>query len=363
MTYQAGLIGAGGIAGLGILGMHPEEEIGQRRFRASHAGGYAAADGIELVAVADIDADTLATFGEAWGIPADRRYTDHTAMLAAEDLDAVSVATPSYLHHDHVVDAAESDADPGVIWCEKPIAASVAQAREMTDVCRATDTALVVNHSFRFTEDIQQLAQLFDDGFLGTVRSVSLSFRRELMRNATHILDLLVYFLDAEPRRVSGYLNGENDAVEALQGSPVDDQGGGGHLVTADGTFVTVDCTLARDISAMTLSFIGTAGKLRIGIDDQDWRYWTLTEDGHVEASLPDIDGDWSWNEDYRDSFPNAATHVVDLLDGGATNRSPGTEATRSLAVIVALFISEYTGGHVDLPLDGPLEDVTVTSW
>lgn len=233
----------------------------------------------------------------------------------------------------------------------------------MTAVCAETDTELVVNHSFRFTEDIQRLATHLEDGLIGEVQSVSLSFRRELMRNATHILDLLVYFLDADPRRVSGYLNGENDAVDALQGSPVDDQGGGGHLVTADGTFVTVDCTLARDISAMTLSFIGTSGKLRIGIDDQDWRYWTVTDDGHVEAPLPDIDGDWSWDEDYRESFPNAAQHVVDLLDGATTNRSPGTEATRSLAVIGALFISEYTGSHVDLPLDGPLEAVTVTSW
>lgn len=118
MTYEAGLIGAGGIAGLGILGIHPEEDIGQKRFQASHAGGYEAADDIELVAVADIDAETLATFGDAWGIPEARRYDDHEAMLAAEDLDAVSVATPSYLHHDHVLDAARSTAAPDVIWCE-----------------------------------------------------------------------------------------------------------------------------------------------------------------------------------------------------------------------------------------------------
>ncbi|MFB6173893.1 MAG: gfo/Idh/MocA family oxidoreductase, partial [Halobacteriales archaeon] len=51
--YRAGIIGAGGIAGLGILGMHDEADIGRKKFTASHAGGYAATDDIDLVAVAD----------------------------------------------------------------------------------------------------------------------------------------------------------------------------------------------------------------------------------------------------------------------------------------------------------------------
>lgn len=50
-TFRAGIIGAGGIAGMGILGMHDEEAIGQEKVRASHAGGYAATGEIDLVAV------------------------------------------------------------------------------------------------------------------------------------------------------------------------------------------------------------------------------------------------------------------------------------------------------------------------
>ncbi|MFB6198787.1 MAG: gfo/Idh/MocA family oxidoreductase, partial [Halobacteriaceae archaeon] len=37
MKYTAGIIGAGGVAGLGILGLHDQDEIGQRKFDASHA--------------------------------------------------------------------------------------------------------------------------------------------------------------------------------------------------------------------------------------------------------------------------------------------------------------------------------------
>jgi predicted dehydrogenase len=59
MGYRAGIIGTGGIAGMGILGMHDTEIIGKEKVRASHAGGYDAAADIDLVAVADIDEEKL----------------------------------------------------------------------------------------------------------------------------------------------------------------------------------------------------------------------------------------------------------------------------------------------------------------
>ncbi|WP_435178475.1 Gfo/Idh/MocA family protein [Halorussus sp. AFM4] len=364
-TYKAGIIGTGGIAGMGILGMHDQDEIGEKKFRASHAGGYREADDIELVAVADVDEEKLARFGEAWDVPPERRYVGHEAMLAEEALDAVSVCTPSYLHHGPAVDAARSAASPDVIWCEKPVAASVAEVREMIDVCDEEDVELVVNHSFRFTDKLRTLRDLVrEEGILGDVRSVNAQFRRELMRNSTHLLDMLVYLLDARAERVSGHINGENDAVEALDGTSVDDSGGGGHVVLDDGTFATVDCTVAREVSSMALTFVGTEGKLYINNDDGEWRYWRLEDGTHVEADLPGIEGAWSWEEDYRNAFPNAARHVVDLLEGGAErNRSPGVEAARSLEIIVAFYISHYTGAHVDVPLDRPLRDVTISSW
>jgi len=364
MSYRAGIIGTGGIAGMGILGMHDQADIGEKKFEASHAGGYEAADGIELVAAADVDADKLERFGEAWEIPEEGRYRDHREMLDGEDLDAVSVATPTYLHHDHVVDAARSVSEPDVVWCEKPIASSVGDAVEMCDVCAETDTALVINHSFRFTDKLRRLRELVDDGLLGDVKSVSAQFRRELLRNSTHLLDTLVYLLDARAERVSGYINEQNDAVDALEGDrEVDDSGGGGTVVMDDGTFVTVDCTVAREISSMTFQFIGTEGKLYLNNDDGEWRYWRLEDGSHVEAELPGIGGAWTWDEDYQQAFGNAARHVVDLLDGAATNRSSGAAATRSLEIIVAFYLSHYTGGHVSVPLARPLRDVTITSW
>ncbi|MFC7203136.1 Gfo/Idh/MocA family protein [Haloferax namakaokahaiae] len=365
MTYNAGIIGTGGIAGMGILGMHDEEAIGTERIDASHAGGYAATDDIELVAVADVEESKLATFGEAWDIPADRRYVGHEAMLEHEDLDVVSVCTPSFLHHEHVVDAAYAAAEPSVIWCEKPIASAVSDAERMVDACEETDTELVVNHSFRFTDKLRQLRSLIhEEGLLGDVSSVSTQYRMELMRNSTHVLDTLVYLLDARASQVSGYITGENEAIDALGATEsVVDAGGGGHVVMDDGTFVTVDCTIPREISSMTLSFIGTEGKLYMNNDDGEWRYWALEDGDHVERPLPGIDGAWTWESDYQESFANAAEHIERLLAGTVENCSPGVEAARSLEIIVGFYLSHYTEATVDIPLDEPLREIPISSW
>jgi len=365
MTYRAGIIGTGGIAGMGILGMHDEEAIGVEKIKASHAGGYAATDGIELVAVADVDEEKLATFGEAWEIPGERRYVGHGAMLENEDLDVVSVCTPSYLHAEHVVDAAESAADPDLIWCEKPIASQVTAANEMIETCERTDTELLVNHSFRFTTKLRKLADLVrEEDLLGEVQSVSAQFRMELLRNSTHLLDTLVFLLDARAESVSGYISGENEAVDSLDAPiEVDDAGGGGHVVMDDGTFVTVDCTIPREMSSMTFNFIGSEGKLYVNNDDSEWRYWRLEDGEHVEAPLPGIEGSWTWKDDYEAAFANAVSHITDVLGGDAENRSPGVEARRSLEVIIAFYLSHHTGGTIDVPLARPLRDVTVTSW
>jgi predicted dehydrogenase len=365
MTFEAGIIGAGGIAGLGILGMHDEEAIGREKIDASHAGGYEQTDTIELVAIADIDADKRSRFGSAWAIPHDKQYADHEAMLANETLDVVSVCTPSYLHDRHVVDAAQSAADPEVIWCEKPIASQISSAKQMVSVCDTMDTELVINHSFRFTKKQQQLKRMIQEqNILGEVHSVATQYRMELMRNSTHVIDTIFHLLEEDAAQVQGYITNENEAVDALDANePVDDSGGGGFFVTDEDTFVSVDCTIPRADSSMTFQFLGTEGKLYLNNDDGEWRYWELDGENHVERPLDGIEGGWTWESDYKGAFANAANHINDLLNGEDENYSSGREAIASLEVIVALYVSHYTGGSVSLPLERPLENITITSW
>lgn len=361
MSYSAGIIGTGGVAGMGILGVHAQDDLGNTKVDSSHAGGYAASDEVDLVAIADIDREKLDRFGDVWEIPADRRYEGHAAMLAAEDLDIVSVCTPTFLHHEHVVDVARSTDPPGVVWCEKPLASGVRDGERMVEACAEADIELLVNHTSRFSGAINDVRRLIqDEQVLGDVKSAYGQFRMELMRNSTHLLDTLVYLLDAEPYRVTGYINGKNEALEALDVErTVDDAGGGGTVVTEDGTFIAIDCTVEREYSTMCYHFTGTDGKLYLNTGDEECRFWAREGNGHEERAVDVAFPDGS----YTRAFAEAVDHAVDLLEGGTTNRSSGHEALQSLRMICGFYISHYTGGHVELPLDRPLKDVTITSW
>ena len=364
MVFKAGIIGTGGIAGMGILGMHDAEDIGKKKVRASHAGAYAETGDIELVAAADVEDKTLHTFGDAWGISEDRRYSSHEEMLLQEDLDVVSICTPTLYHRDHVFDAVQLG-DPAVIWCEKPIASSVKDAQEMCNLCDEHGIELVINHSFRFCDKYQSLEKLIrEENILGNVRSVSAQYRMELMRNSTHVLDTLVYLLDIKPEFIDGYINGKNEAVDSLDADiEVSDAGGGGHVVMEDGTFAAVDCTVPRNESSMTFNIIGDRGKLYINNDDGDWRYWRLEDGDHYEMELEEIEGKWTWENDYESAFPAAGEHISELLRGETTNHSPGVEATLSLKIIVGFYLSHHTRGTVTLPLDESMRNVSITSW
>ena len=347
MSYTTGLVGTGFIA-------------------ESHAKGYEQTDGIELAAVADVDNEQLKTFGEEWSIPESNRYLDHREMLAAEDLDALSVTTPSFLHHDHVLDAASSDSGPDVIWCEKPIALSVADATEMIKACEVADIELVVNHMRRFSDSYTALRDLLQEGFLGDIESVTIQFARELLRNGTHTIDLLVYLLDGTGESATGYLTGEHgmpDHVEASAPDEYDDCGGCGTLIFDDGVCVSVDHTLPRPHAPNNFQFVGSEGSLRVD-DDGEWDYWRLEEidTGYgiekVKTDLPD-----QIAIDDRDMFVVGAEHIVDLLDGVAENRSPGADAAQVLELLIAMFVSHYTGARVSLPLSAPRREVEVFSW
>lgn len=361
MTYTAGIIGTGGVAGMGILGVQDADEIGNTKVDSSHAGGYAAADDVDLRAIADIDAEKLARFGDVWDIDSTGRYRDHREMLAAEDLDIVSVCTPTYLHHEHVIDAAEAASPPDVIWCEKPLASGVRHGERMVEACADNDTELLVNHTSRFSQAVNEVrTHIRDDEVLGDVKSAYGQFRMELMRNSTHLLDTLVYLLEAEPERVTGYINGINEASEELDvDRSVDDAGGGGTVVTTDGTFMAVDCTVRRAYSTMSYQFTGTKGRMTFNPMDEECRFWSLEDGTHHEQELPVTFAENS----YQNSFARAVDHAVDLIEGNDENRSSGREALQSLRMIAGFYISHYTGSHVQLPLDRPLKDVSITSW
>src|SRR5690606_1406558 len=97
------------------------------------------ATGQRLVAVMGRDAARTQEFADRHG--AGYVYTTIEALLAHDEINAVYVASPPYLHAEQTIQAAEHGKH---VLCEKPLALTTAQARQMIDACRANGVHLMV---------------------------------------------------------------------------------------------------------------------------------------------------------------------------------------------------------------------------
>ena len=151
----------------------------------------------ELVAGADPDQARLGDFGRRWEV--DRLYSDHREMLERETPEVVSIANPPTLHAQHVVDCAERGVKG--IFCEKPIAPTLAQADEMIRACEAKGAALAINHVRRGDPYMQQAHKLLEGGEIGDLLTVTVTWAGRLFLTGTHSYDLVNYFLGDIPTR------------------------------------------------------------------------------------------------------------------------------------------------------------------
>ena len=117
-----------GLVGAGFMGV-------------THAAGWAETEAELIGIVAETTAEATA-LAKQYNL---KIYPDLASMLP--DVDVVDICTPTHLHHEMTLQAAAAGKD---IICEKPLARTTVQAREMIDACRAAGVKLLVAHVVRF---------------------------------------------------------------------------------------------------------------------------------------------------------------------------------------------------------------------
>lgn len=110
--------------------------------------------GLELVAVVNHHPDSMAEFGNRFGIR--RRYHSIDAMLQDGEVDAVVVGTPNYLHAPQSIAALKAGVH---VMVEKPMAMDTAEAEQMHEVAQKSGALLMVAHCWRFDEDVLWLKE------------------------------------------------------------------------------------------------------------------------------------------------------------------------------------------------------------
>jgi predicted dehydrogenase len=130
---------------------------------AAHIPGFQACESVEVVAICDTALHRAQIAAQAAGVH--RTYASVEAMLAGEQLDLVSIATPTATHQ---AAAAACIAAGLHVLCEKPLAYTVAQARAMADLARTSPVQTKVGFTMRYAPAMRRLRELMAEEYIGT---------------------------------------------------------------------------------------------------------------------------------------------------------------------------------------------------
>jgi predicted dehydrogenase len=161
------------VIGVGHLGQH-------------HARIYADQPGVELIAVADVSEARRREVGGRLRVPA---VADYRELL--RQVDAVSVAVPTLLHHQIAKEFLQAGSD---VLVEKPITRTLQEADDLIAVAAAGERILQVGHSERYNGGVQALAaRVRDPGFIEVHRMGPFPGRGT---DVDVVLDLMIHDID-----------------------------------------------------------------------------------------------------------------------------------------------------------------------
>lgn len=343
---------------LGIVG---GGAIGRR-----HASVIGDAPQARLVAVAD-PADTgrrLAADHDA------SRYADASAMFAAETLDGVVVSTPTSAHHAATMAALDAGLP---VLVEKPISATVEEAREIAGRAEATGIPVLVGHHRRYAPQLDKAREVVRSGGLGrlvavtgqwTTRKDDAYFNPDWRRRRTAgpVLTNLVHDMDA-----LRYICGEVESVSAeLSHAVMNEEKEDAAAVLlrfgngALGTFVLSD----RTVSPWTwefgtgetpfyprtgqncMRFMGTEASMEFP-NLTIWRHDSEPRDWHHVMSAQTVP------QETGDAFAGQLAHFCAVIGEGATPRITARDAMETLRATLAVFEAAETGCRVVLRAGG----------
>ena len=134
-----------------------------------HARSAQGLDGVTVTAVAAITPEEAAPLAQEIGA---RVAPSAAALCAADDVDLVVVASPTFLHAEHATLAAKAGKH---VFCEKPLARTLEDAQRIVRACDDAGVALAVGHVVRYFPEYQHAKRMLDDGTLGKAAIVTLT--------------------------------------------------------------------------------------------------------------------------------------------------------------------------------------------
>jgi len=108
--------------------------------------------------------DSLKEFADRWGW--EHTEEDWKKMVHRDDVDIVDISAPQYLHYEIAMEAIKAGKH---IFCEKPLAMDLKQAKEMYEAAEKKGITHYLNHNYRRCPAVRLAKKLIDEGKVGRI--------------------------------------------------------------------------------------------------------------------------------------------------------------------------------------------------
>lgn len=309
----------------------------------------------ELVAVCDIDERKARSLARRHGVRG--VYADYDSMLAAEDLDAVTVATPDFYHRGPAIACLRAGKH---VLCEKPLATTLRDCGAIRDAVQKYGRKLMVNFGNRHKTKLYTIKERLDAGELGEIVNVFIQLREPLRKTRTlewvakttptffllsHCTDTVMYLIGGRPCEVYakasyGVLRSRgidtSDAVVAMLHFD------NGAVVTMDANWIMPEGFTPQ--IDFTVELIGQKGAVYCKLRSDDLRLYARRAQSldYSRGSADPLGVVHGW-------WYNSVYYFVECIERDvepAPNAEDGLEVTR---VLLAIERSARTGKAVKL--------------
>jgi predicted dehydrogenase len=311
MKFKVLLIGCGNMAG-GYDLLQPEEAL-----PLGHAKAFRQHGGFELTTCIDPNTAQRQAFQSRWEVPHGYdRWQDLPQNVGA--FDVVSICSPTGVHAEDI--QAALALKPRMIFCEKPVTLHVAQTQQAVTDCASQQVLLAVNHSRRWSPEVQQLKEQLTQGQWGTVRSVSAVYNKGMLNNGSHMMDLLLNLFG--PLQITHVGQAVFDHFAA-------DPSLDACLQTADGVPVQLNMAHAQDYALFEMQIVTEKGVIAMEDGGASWRFRTAAP----SAQLPGYNflnhGEWVAPQG-SSSLRNAVANLHNALMQGTALACTGNHALQA---------------------------------
>jgi predicted dehydrogenase len=332
------------------------------------------------------DQDATRAFADNWGWQ--ETESDWEQVVSRDDIDIIDIATPTHLHHDMAIAAAQNGKH---IFCEKPFALDATQAANMLEAANKAGVVHYLNHNYRRCPAIRLAKKLIDEGKLGRLyhwrgtyqqdwladpqTPMRWQLRHEFAGGGPHI-DLGSHSVD-----LARYLMGEIATVSCLKANfvperPDPDGSGTGEVNVDDASLMNVEfesgavgsfeCTryASGRKNHNQFEINGSEGSLIFDLEKMNElqffsRSGPSTEQGFrtILATDPEHEyvGNW-WPPGhiigYEHAFVHAAADFINAVSGDGTINPDFTDGLRCMQVIDAASRSAENGRREPISRD-----------